>query len=627
MSENQSPRHMLMFTIGPVQSFIEAARKTEDLWMGSYILSYLVATAMEKVQSDNVEIIYPAIGTESPFKFWRKNFATPSFPNLFLAIGDGISQENLVKRAKEAEKKVKSEFESMAESMLNETFKAPTPWRGTYVENIFNRQIPDFFDIYWVITEEETEEEYGKWYARTAGSLAAIKNCRAFEQTSEFGRKCSLDGTREILHLNKGESIQNAMQWWENFAERLPQFCRPKEALCAVSLTKRMGRHYLRTQSAFKDEFQREFSSGDLSFPSTSEVATAAFKEQLRCKPCVLANYAEFVKEVRRLKDANNKWADIPTVQPLPKIKDWLSPNIDGEWLYEETWTDSYLDRYYNINAKKEEKQIQICKQLREKFVRSLDGEPGKYYAAIALDGDDMGEKIRKAESREQHKYLSNQLIEYTETARQIVEEEHLGKLTYAGGDDLLALANLEDLLPILKKLQKKFPKFTDASAGVCIAHNKMPLGDVLKHARRMEKEAKKVDGKDAFGIALFKHSGNISEIVTKWKHGELNVLAVSEELVELLSDGEVSKRFLYSFREIFIKLIENENDFIALGRPLIQAEFRRIMEGAHSTKGTQSKISQEIMDSLVQLIHYIRPFRNFLGYLEIVNFVARGKK
>ena len=61
MSENQSKPLMLMFTIGPVQSFIEASRKTEDLWMGSYILSYLIATAMEKVQGDGIEIIYPAI--------------------------------------------------------------------------------------------------------------------------------------------------------------------------------------------------------------------------------------------------------------------------------------------------------------------------------------------------------------------------------------------------------------------------------------------------------------------------------------------------------------------------------------------------------------------------------------
>ncbi|MDE0084892.1 MAG: type III-B CRISPR-associated protein Cas10/Cmr2 [Candidatus Poribacteria bacterium] len=633
MNENQSKRHMLMFTIGPVQSFIEAARKTEDLWMGSYILSYLVATAIEKVQGEGIEIIYPAIGTKSPFEFWRqRDPTTPSFPNLFLAIGDGISQDTLEKCAKNAEKSVNIEFESMGKRVLDEAFGN---WRKTYVEELYNRQIPDFFDVYWVITEEpdreygkviteETGSDYGKWYAHTAGSLAAIKNCRTFEQTKELGRKCSLDGIREILHKEEDESVDQAMEWWKDFAERKRQFCRPKEALCAVSLTKRMGIHYFKKHS----KFSKEFGDDPPRFPSTSEVATAAFKEQLRCKCIVLGVYTEFVKEVKNLKDRNGNPADIPKISPLPKSSDFLQRenNIDGEWLYEETYNDSYLKRYYNIDVLKERYQIEQCKKLRKKLVQEL-GEPGKYYAAIALDGDDMGEKNREAKSKEEHAKRSNQLMKYANKARRIVEKEHLGKLTFAGGDDLLALANLNDLLPMLKKLRKRFPKFTTASAGVCIAHNKMPLTEVIRHARRMEKEAKKVDKKDAFGIALFKHSGNISEIVTKWEHNDLNVLAVSEELVELLSDGEVSKRFLYSFREIFVKLIEDVDDFIALGRPLIQSEFRRIMEGAHSTKGTQSKISQEIIDSLVQLIHYIHPFRNFLGYLEIVNFVARGKK
>ena len=198
--------------------------------------------------------------------------------------------------------------------------------------------------------------------------------------------------------------------------------------------------------------------------------------------------------------------------------------NIDGEWLYEETWSDSYLSRYYNIDAKKEEKQIQTCKQLRGKLVRLLGGEPGKYYAAIALDADNMGERIREAENKEDHKERSDSLIQYTEDARGIIERDYLGKLTYAGGDDLLALANLKDLLPMLKALREKFPKFTTASVGVCIAHNKMPLGDVLGHARRMEKAAKNIDDKkNALGIALFKRSGNISEVVTKvgiWRFG-----------------------------------------------------------------------------------------------------------
>ena len=194
------------------------------------------------------------------------------------------------------------------------------------------------------------------------------------------------------------------------------------------------------------------------------------------------------------MRQSDDEDANIPKIKPLPNIKCPLPNNVDGEWLYEETYNDSYLKRYYNIDVLKlnEKRQIERCKELRDQLVQSLGGEPGKYYAAIALDGDNMGEKIREAKSKEEHAERSRQLIDYAKEARQIVEEEHLGKLTYAGGDDLLALANLEDLLPILKKLRKKFPKFTSASAGVCVAHNKMPLGVVLQHARRMEKEAKK---------------------------------------------------------------------------------------------------------------------------------------
>ena len=628
MNNDRPQRLMLMFTIGPVQSFIAAARKTEDLWMGSYILSYLVAQAIDKVRGDDVELIYPAIGDQSPFTFWKKqDFSIPSFPNLFLAIGNGIevSYDELVKRAKKAEKSVQTEFRHMAECVIDEAFRKDE-WRWSYVGLMLERQTSDFLNVYWVITEE-AEQGYQAWYARTAASLAAIKNYRPFTQSSEFGRKCSLDGTHEILHLQQDEPVRQAMKWWQDFAKRKPQYCRQGEALGAVSLTKRMGRHFLKTESEFKDEF----SNDPPSFPSTSEVATADFKAKFQSDIRALGVYRQFFQEVRKLRALNNEEVDIPLIQPLPKVRGLPeNENIDGEWLYEETWSESYLKRYHNIDAGKEKDQIQACKCLRQDLVRLLGGEPGRYYAAIALDGDNMGEKIREAQSKEAHKERSSRLIQYTEEACHIVEQEYLGKLTYAGGDDLLALANLKDLLPMLKGLRAQFPDFTTASAGVCIAHNKVPLGDVLQQARRMEKAAKKEGERDALGIALFKHSGNISQAVTKWKYGDLNVLAVSEGLLRLFRDDEVSKRFLYNFREIFAQLIEDEDDFRALGRQLIQAEFKRIMvpaaphQRAPATKGTQTELNQQTIESLAQLIRYIQPFSHFLGYLEIVNFIAK---
>ncbi|MDE0426601.1 MAG: type III-B CRISPR-associated protein Cas10/Cmr2 [Candidatus Poribacteria bacterium] len=623
MSTNHSKPLMLMFTIGPVQSFIEASRKTEDLWMGSYILSYLIATAMKQVQTEGIEIIYPAIGSKSPFDFWKsQDFATPSFPNLFLAIGNKVTQDELVTRAKTAEISVRNEFNKMATRVLDKAFGT---WRKTYIEDIFKRQIPDFFDIYWVITEEETEEEYGKWYARTAGSLAAIKNCRAFKQTSELGRKCSLDGIHEILHKKEDQTVNEAMKWWEDFAKNTPIHCREKEALSAVSLTKRMGRYFLENHS----EFSNEFKNNKPRFPSTSEVATASFKQRIVCKPEALEIYTKLCNAVKELRQSDDEEATIPTIKPLPKIKCPLPNNVDGEWLYEETYNDSYLERYYNINVLPEKNQIEQCKKLRKDLVGVLKGEPGKYYAAIALDADNMGEINREVESQDQHAENSRQLINYSKKARRIVEEEYLGKLTYAGGDDLLALANLKDLLPMLKRLREEFPCFTGASAGVCIAHNKMPLNNVIRHARRMEKEAKKEDGKDAMGIALFKHSGNISEMVTKWNPSDLDVLTISQRLVKLLQDNEISKSFIYTFRNAVTKLIGDEGDLMTgLPPAIIDKEFMRLIERAYKKKNEKlDETSLQTIAETIELWSYFTPFKKFLNFLDIIVFITRESK
>jgi len=40
---------LFLFTISPVQSFISQARKAQDFFMGSFLLSYLTFIAMEKV--------------------------------------------------------------------------------------------------------------------------------------------------------------------------------------------------------------------------------------------------------------------------------------------------------------------------------------------------------------------------------------------------------------------------------------------------------------------------------------------------------------------------------------------------------------------------------------------------
>lgn len=53
------------FTIGPVQGFVAQARRTRDLWAGSFLLSWLAGQAMAAVFNQGGTITFPDVGTKS----------------------------------------------------------------------------------------------------------------------------------------------------------------------------------------------------------------------------------------------------------------------------------------------------------------------------------------------------------------------------------------------------------------------------------------------------------------------------------------------------------------------------------------------------------------------------------
>ena len=103
----------LLFAIGPVQDFIAAARSTRDLWSGSYLLSYLIASALHKITMDfgPDHVLFPNLCGQpildlmlkdeweemstkrgdlwQAFDYYReegkRRLLTPSLPNRFLA--------------------------------------------------------------------------------------------------------------------------------------------------------------------------------------------------------------------------------------------------------------------------------------------------------------------------------------------------------------------------------------------------------------------------------------------------------------------------------------------------------------------------------------------------------------
>ena len=740
----------LLFSIGPVQSFIETARKTQDLWMGSFILSYLIWEGMKIiVQSYGPDaIIFPDLHQQPLVDYWLfekhgigkkpddRSLTLPTMPNRFLAILPADAAQIL---AKQAEERVKHTFNEIGTDAIEKAMAlyGLKPKHKPHTADMprIQQQLASLLNVYWVVvpwkpleftkhadssihfdalapyldTNRIKEKEqllsffakgkeyplnigaiYGELHSFTEHALAARKKCRDFTQHEEPGRKCSLCGERQALFQQRNNPSH------ETYKDRLQrQILRENEQLCAVCMTKRMGRQVFQDKFGWKD---------DVEFPSTSEIATADFKQHLLENDVNRQAFEKYVNACRTLLGSA-----IPKVSLMPAIKHDIT-NIDGDFFIEDYLTEKNLKTTLGVEDCQdllEEKRTALgelqrgLKDLKKNY--AANQSPSSYYAVIMLDGDNMGKWLkgdfapkienifhskvwnnlpddyktslkelkpkkdmpRRPMSPAIHRAISGALREYTLTfVRKIVEERHLGKLVYAGGDDVLALVNLRDLIPVMLELRAAFsghinkeyqvdftatpsgfvdmgdsilttmgPK-ASASMGVAIAYYKTPLSLVLQRAHQMEKKAKTDGGRDAFGISLMKHSGDAGEVIAKWyyfgldaKHG---TLAIVKELFELFQDEKLSPKFLYTLRTEFDRLAD-ENGIVNANSELMRYELRRILlhsgKDANSGKKEQKQI-EELSERLFELFEYLEqrltPFVSLLG---IAKFLAQEVK
>ena len=56
-----SEHRVFHFTLGPVQGFVSQARRTRDLWAGSFLLSYLSGHAMKAIIDAGGTIVFPKV--------------------------------------------------------------------------------------------------------------------------------------------------------------------------------------------------------------------------------------------------------------------------------------------------------------------------------------------------------------------------------------------------------------------------------------------------------------------------------------------------------------------------------------------------------------------------------------
>lgn len=741
--ENKMLRHNLSFflcSIGPVQSFISTARKLQDLWMGSFILSYLTWAGMKVVvqKYGPDAVIFPDLYKQPLLDHWLKNekgiepidsmannIALPTFPNRFLAI---VPNDSVAELGKTVEQEIKNTFIAKG---IEAVHNLKNGSRGklfdfTIDETQLREHLSKSLNVYWVAvpwpqgvkgkfdwqTALDTFSGYlnsgnihnakkalqffsqkGEYppnigsvyellYAFTEKALGSRKSIRDFDQIHEEGQKCSLCGERRAF---KKES--------KCIRDYKKGLMGEKEFLCGVCLTKRLGKY----------AFPNIFKDIETEFPSIAEVAVSDFKfTLLQNKPEEFANYVENCQSLFG-KDFAHK-TDL-LVKIKAKTGYDATNNIGGEFFIQDFLTEKNLKKALDRDAG-DQLPDDMTKRLKElqdvlKEITQVVFKPSSYYAVVMMDGDDMGkwlkgdfaptvdqifhsrvwenlpasyqkelmqvfDKGKRPMSPAIHSAISAALRDYSlGFAKRIVEDEHLGKLIYAGGDDVLALVNLRDLLSVMKKLRAAFsghinddlqvnfkadvsgfvdtgdnllvtmgPKAT-ASMGVAIAHYKTPFSMVLDKAREMEKKAKKVDRKDAFAIALLKHSGEISECAVKWDYKEIDkpggTIDLIETLAKLIRCEELSNKFIYSLRDEFLKLSVGSG---TINSSIIKEEIKRLILRAKKKRADKKKdieLKKElgaIAEDFYELfMNMDGPLESFLTLLETANFLAREVK
>lgn len=437
----------------------------------------------------------------------------------------------------------------------------------------------------WKLLSKEITVDGSRFYEPNPGVLypaiydlldrvaAAAKATRPFAPATNEGYRCDLTGEAEWLTTDRAQlqwgrqGRRDAETLWNGAAKALPGLFRKGEHLCALAMLKRLWpRHFVvEVNKSLGLQLQRYV-------VSTHTLALATSLEAWIDRDGGRAAPPRWLEQAR-------------TTTALPhRLMRRLIGKSDATRQLAKS-LPSWLD---------EDDEESSAEARRQELADLLGQKPEAYYAFILMDGDRMGAWLsgseaefnlpfgatwhpsiqasikgrfpavegylnaRRTVSPARHMAISAALNDFAlHLARHVVEDLCKGKLIYAGGDDVLAMVSVDDLLRCLTLLRLAYsgiwpeqPGLAEllgvagepgmarlkrgharldgqllrlmgqkatTSAGAVVAHHTAPLGGVLRELRKAEKRAKTEGGRDAFAITLQKRSGGAVELTCPW--------------------------------------------------------------------------------------------------------------
>lgn len=604
-----------MISISPVQSFISEARKTQDLFAGSQILSQLTNEGMQLFEKAEGTVIFPTTNLN------KKN---DSKPNRFL--GEITATEHELKElGQKIEKEIRDKFEDLGKKAVE---KAEIEGFNEQFKKQFYNQIKNHLEISWLF-EEVIDNNYKETYKNIETHLEAVKNTKGFDNFAETGRKCSIDGRNNALLFGKKKpNLLNSNQKQTSVIIKNSYQLNEKEGLSAISFLKR-------------------FYNSEQNFPSTAEIALMYAEKNLS---------EDLKKDLDSFKEIFTCSMVDYYIKKYKKASEQGS-NLENKWIFQKSFDYQLL---YQENFEEEVINPTQLEKAKPLFAKINPYFKDKYYAILAFDGDKMGDmlsgkflKNQETDLKEYQKTISTLLSDFANVAKDFLQKsEYNGQAVYAGGDDFLGFVNLHSLSDVLTKLREEFDKQVNQrlqtendgvykltenftfSAGIAIAHYKMPLDIVLKTAKDMEHKAKaeQEGNRNAFAIAVLKHSGNRHYTYFKWGENFETLKDINDILESL--QGNFSDKWIQNL-DIEFSLFVNKETHYTLQKEhtaLVESELKRLLGRSCNLTGTEKQTQvNDIYEKTQKLLSDPKGnnynFKNFIEMLHIVRFIRKELK
>lgn len=608
-------KYVVIFSIGPVQTFIASARRSRDLWSGSWLLSELAkacAKSLNDLGDTKAQLIFPHVDKNNQADLEENSdFSVGNKVQVVLTVDSVDELKDIIDNAKES---VKKRFIKEASNALSRLPKDKHYLR----ETIWNSQLDDYLEIQTAWARFGDDNSYHDAAQKAGQTLASRKATRDFSPTCAISEKdfitslVQLDNVRKTTNKNLNvikQPYQDLFMLPKSSLDGMRETVLKESGLQKNSLQRKLSlskSEQLDTVGVIKrlgfEEKAEQFT------PFTRITAHAWIEEIAQKEPAALNRLKDTYRELCRLGVASGVTGNNKVYQDFA---------YDAQLLYPSR-LEVTLKEYQNSDDKEAKEIVDNLKILKKTLAPLFQsyGEPYRYGLLLLADGDRMGELLDKAKTQVQHQEITQALSNFAGQVAYTMRQSS-GHCIYAGGDDVLGFVPLDKAYKCANDLQKLFANSLSGvanklgaknsptlSVGLAICHIMTPLGVIRELASQAEKFAKgdHVDDsqstekrRNALGILLSVRSGNDTKLRFNWD--DLAGLNAFETMVNYYVEKQIPSRIAYDVREIYLRTCDFAIDDKQLQKDIQSAELLRMLKQARTNQS--KKIADQTIDML----------------------------